>query len=700
MSESKFTNNSQELQGISSVNKDEILKHDKQIFEYHIPEWREGKNFLSPLREETSPSAGVYKNGNGQYYYKDHGNGDHLSPIDFVMKKHNLTFPEALKQINQDLGLADNSKSKASNISYRSELKECELNYLKQYGIEPEACKKYNVVSIDKYTIESGRQYIIKSSPTDFILAYKVAENTFKTYRPLNNKFKFSWLGVKPVNYVFGYSELPEKFKYVFITGGEKDVLTLASHRYPAICFNSESAIPTPELIQDLKTRFENVIVLYDLDKTGKDQSEKLKIKFGLKSMSLPEELFTKGIGKDVSDYFKASYQPEHKDTFNTEAFDIILNEVLTTEVSPKLEAESKTLENVFTHSFYDLWNKRNDEAKLLIPDLMPAAGILMLLGEDGIGKTQLVRQLSLNIAFGIPEFLGQPLNITHGRVMFISTEDSSQDYIKAGKKQVYGLGQNENVKPELPIDFVEATNFDSYDDLLSEVDRLLELKHYDLIVVDAFSDLFTLVNGEINSNTHARQLLNPIQARANKHQTLFIILHHASKSAMKNKRERGQILVEKNDCQGASAITQKPRTVLALSNDPKEGINYLHCVKANGLPKKFKETALKMSFNEETLLHELLDYSPVFETESPKDKAGLMPSEIAKEMHDGIIKEVFKKEPYQGYARLKSNIQLVYSANYKQIGLNKAVEFITYYKMNGMINQEPGNKGRYYVSV
>lgn len=356
--------------------------------------------------------------------------------------------------------------------------------------------------------------------------------------------------------------------------------------------------------------------------------------------------------------------------------------------------------ESVYTHSFYDLWNSKDEEIKALVPDLIPAVGLLMLLGEDGIGKTQIARQLLLCISFGIDKFLGQSINARFRRAMFVATEDSKEDYTKAGRKQVHGLSQSENIKPGFPMDFVEATNFDDYKALLAEIERLLSLNQYDVIVIDAFSDLFSLIGGEINSNTHARQLLSPLQALANKYQTLFIILHHASKSAMKNKRERGQILVEKNDCQGASAITQKPRTVLALSNDPATGTNYLHCVKANGLPKKYKETALKMNFNEDSLLHELLDYSPVFETESPKDKGGLMPSEIAKELHDEILKQVFRNEPYQTYAKLQSNIQLVYSTSYKQIGLNKAVQFITYYKMNKMINQEPGNRGRYYVSL
>jgi hypothetical protein len=168
----------------------------------------------------------------------------------------------------------------------------------------------------------------------------------------------------------------------------------------------------------------------------------------------------------------------------------------------------------------------------------------------------------------------------------------------------------------------------------------------------------------------------------------------------MKSKRERGQILVEKNDCQGASAITQKPRTVLALSNDPKEGINYLHCVKANGLPKKFKETALKMNFNEETLLHELLDYSSVFDNvnESTGKKDSLLPHEISREIHLQILSEVFKKQPTLGYAEYWKAIKDMYVKNFGKMGINKAKDFVTFYNLNDYTLQDAHSK--YYRKV
>ena len=50
-----------------------------------------------------------------------------------------------------------------------------------------------------------------------------------KIYRPFS-KSRFMQYGNIPRPYVFGDKNLPDIGTYVFITGGEKDVMTLASH--------------------------------------------------------------------------------------------------------------------------------------------------------------------------------------------------------------------------------------------------------------------------------------------------------------------------------------------------------------------------------------------------------------------------------------------------------------------------------------
>ncbi len=125
-----------------------------------------------------------------------------------------------------------------------------------------------------------------------------------KVYRP-KSKLRFLYGGEKVDDYVFGFQQLPSKGDMIFITGGEKDVLSLTAHGFNAICFNSESAQIPENIIEGLQLRFRHIIILYDSDETGireaKRQTEALT-QYKVLSLTLP--LQGNKSEKDVSDYF------------------------------------------------------------------------------------------------------------------------------------------------------------------------------------------------------------------------------------------------------------------------------------------------------------------------------------------------------------------------------------------------------------
>lgn len=95
-----------------------------------------------------------------------------------------------------------------------------------------------------------------------------------KIYRPFSD-VRFLYGGNIGDSYCFGLEQLPAKGDTLFITGGEKDVMTIAAHGFHAICFNSEtSSIPTG-IIYKLTFRFKHIVLLYDMDKTGIDSAIK-----------------------------------------------------------------------------------------------------------------------------------------------------------------------------------------------------------------------------------------------------------------------------------------------------------------------------------------------------------------------------------------------------------------------------------------
>jgi len=220
------------------------------------------------------------------------------------------------------------------------------------------------------------------------------------------------------------------------------------------------------------------------------------------------------------------------------------------------------------TYKFGEMWAEKDQETKFLVPDLIPDGEITLVIGEDGIGKTRLFAQLLLDISTGKPHFLGLELNAKHKSGLFISTEDGRLKFIRAAVKQIIAM-EGSDINPDaINLQFTEGIDFDTMDMLEAEIIRILEEGPVDCIVVDAMSDLFGLIDGEINSNTHARKIM-AIFGRINaKYHVAIIIIHHAAKTKIDALRKEGKMFLTKNVSQGAGAITQRPRTVLAITHD------------------------------------------------------------------------------------------------------------------------------------
>ena len=180
-----------------------------------------------------------------------------------------------------------------------------ELDYWSQYGIDIKTLQRFHVKALTRYESISnqGKPFTLVSTLEEPIFAYYMGKFV-KVYRP-KSKLRFLYGGEKVDDYVFGFQQLPSKGDMIFITGGEKDVLSLTAHGFNAICFNSESAQIPENIIEGLQLRFRHIIILYDSDETGireaKRQTEALT-QYKVLSLTLP--LQGNKSEKDVSDYF------------------------------------------------------------------------------------------------------------------------------------------------------------------------------------------------------------------------------------------------------------------------------------------------------------------------------------------------------------------------------------------------------------
>lgn len=321
--------------------RDEILQltgGGLDIFRAYLPNVTGGKNFRSPFYDDKKASCTIYQDHSGVWRYKDFGNGGSGGDAFWFVGelfgyKLSSQFPKILAQIVQDLNLplditTQESLAKApvrpqvsvpsSDLPFSQPsmtgkysvqtqpFTETDLEFWGKYGISQETLEQYGVSSLASFSSynRKGQPYQLHYKSTEPMYCYQLGDSV-KIYRP-NSKVRFLNAGVRSRDHIFGYTQLPSKGEYVLLTGGEKDVLSLASHGFSAFCLNSETAHLPQTLLQGLSDRFDAVCVLYDMDDTGIRQSQQIiennPTVPNLFCIDLP--LSGSKSEKDVSDFF------------------------------------------------------------------------------------------------------------------------------------------------------------------------------------------------------------------------------------------------------------------------------------------------------------------------------------------------------------------------------------------------------------
>ena len=296
--------------------KEEILEHTNrglEIFCFYMPiDFVPKRNFRNPLYKDKRASCNIYLDTKSQCYrMKDFGNeaysgdcfwfaatmlgldvrSDFKKVLLTIIQDLNLNITmdfktdenrktKSLKDIRLVSSTSTNAKEEHSEKKkifklYEQPFRADEIAYWQRYGITDKVLQKYHVKSLFRYeTISNqGNPFSLTSTKNEPIFCY-VMGDFVKIYRP-NSKLRFLYGGDKSKDYIFGFEQLPSKGDILFITGGEKDVLSLSSHHFNAICFNSETAsIPEP-IIESLQLRFRHIILLYDTDETGLREAER-----------------------------------------------------------------------------------------------------------------------------------------------------------------------------------------------------------------------------------------------------------------------------------------------------------------------------------------------------------------------------------------------------------------------------------------
>ena len=246
-------------------------------------------------------------------------------------------------------------------------------------------------------------------------------------------------------------------------------------------------------------------------------------------------------------------------------------------------------LNNMYRAS--ELFRTPKTETRWLIDKRVPYGSLTALVGESGVGKSTYLRQLAIAIASGSKSFLNDRLNPIHKRVMYVSTEDGMSFTREALTKQL-----------QIPEDA-----FDEYGILIEEDERLrnmmfifdnetiidalrlqLEIEDYDLIIVDAYSDIF---EGDMNQSNQVRKFLTAYSLLASEYDCAILFMHHFGKGIKTNDKHR--IL-------GSSGFELKMRSVLSLSNN--DGKVHLQTIKNNYLDPKEAQMVYHLEMSDDLI--------------------------------------------------------------------------------------------------
>lgn len=284
-------------------------------------------------------------------------------------------------------------------------------------------------------------------------------------------------------------------------------------------------------------------------------------------------------------------------------------------------------------------------EIPKLIDPIFPKVGVVAIAGSSDTGKSSFLRQLGMDIVSGKENFLGFTINAEHRSVIYVSTEDDEYAISSLIKKQNVQNLPAENFRN---LRYIFDTE-DLQGKLISELDR----QTADMVIIDAFSDLF---GGDLNRVNEVRNYLHKFVGIANKYRCLIVFLHHTAKRTE-------SIAPSKHNLIGSQGFEGKMRVVIELRKDfqnPGSSARHMCIVKGNYLSEEYKNRSFVLTFTQ-SLTFENTGHRVLFENLAPSDgrQTNLAARNRARELHaDGLtVTEIHEQMLDEGFTTARSTI-------------------------------------------
>ena len=675
------------------LRKEEVLERTNNglnIFRHYIAcQWRVGRNFFNPLYEDRKASCNIYfDRRSGVYRIKDFGNDEYSGDCFFFVGKlksldcnNGADFVEILKIINRDMSLGlDNSdyttyvpqsvpqknslptpeppQSKPYNM-VQQKFSQKELDFWMQSGITPEILKLYKTISLKEFRSENkdSKPFYYTSSEHEPLFGY-MGKRYVKIYRPFS-EVRFLYGGNIGDSYCFGLEQLPAKGDTLFITGGEKDVMTLAAHGFHAICFNSETSIIPTGIIYKLTFRFKHIVLLYDADKTGIDSAmkhEKALSEYGVKRLVLP--LSGEKTDKDITDYFRKGNNRKELRQLFLDFLDNLYSETMTMLKSCEIDFNNppEKAEEVISAGDVPLGTQGN---------------ILCITGGEGTGKSNYVAALiagSIRKDDRSIDTLGINVrnNSDNKAVLLYDTEQSEVQLFK----NVSNLLKRAklNIKPE-ELRAFSLTGM-SRKERLQAIVQSMDKYHYQyegirLVVIDGIADLVLSANDEAESI----RIVDELYRLAGIYKTCIVCVLHYVPNGLKLRGHLG------------SELQRKAAAILSIELDTEPSISVVKALKVrDGSP--LDVPLMQFSWDKEAGMHIYIGEKPREEKEKRKEK------ELAV-----VAREIFSSQKHLTYIDLCDRIQQAMDVKERT-----AKSYIKFMREKEIIIKDPSNQNYFMI--
>lgn len=677
------------------MNKEDILQATDRglsVFRHYLPvPFRIGKKFLNPLYKDTKASCNVYYDRRHSVYkMKDFGNEEYsgdcfelVGTMTGLSCRNAKDFVEIMRIIDHDLhlGLADGYENCVDTSSVQvvcPPTPEQVIKKIRPYNIVPRAfnetdrifwsksritehtLNKYNVRPLHSFSSvnQEGKSYTLTETAQEPMYGY-VGDKYIKIYRP-RSEMRFLYAGDLGDNYCFGLDQLSAKGDLLFITGGEKDVMSLAANGFHAICFNSETTVIPTSVLMLLSYRFKHIVLLYDMDKTGLEVSAKRQEElkpFALKRLLLP--LSGTKEEKDVTDYFALGHTHDDLLKLFLNHLDSLYKEDMSALKSCELD-----------------FNNPPPVAQMIVSvndvPLGTQGNLLCITGGEGTGKSNYVAALIAGAvkpenAEGI-DTLGVSIegNPKGKAVLFYDTEQSEVQLYKNVSTLLRRCGRDTMPEWFKAYCLTGMSRKERLKSIVLSMDKF----HYQyggihLVVIDGIADLIRCANDEAESIAVVEELYR----LAGIYNTCIVTVLHFIPNGLKLRGHLG------------SELQRKAAAILSIEKDTKPAVSVVKALKVrDGSP--LDVPLMQFAWDKEKAMHAYLGEKPKEEKDRRKEE------ELV-----AVARELFSRNRFIGYMELSEELQAAF-----EVKERTAKSYIRFMREKEIIVKSPDSPNSYML--